>query len=111
MDLQLKRGLDAKTQHLCSIHLEEVVTSSELFAVIKEEVKLSLEGSKKVVQVDVEWLSGAPTEQMMTPFTIMTTPGKGRSWNDVLQGLQDHYDETGAFVEVRLEATILVLED
>jgi hypothetical protein len=109
MHLKLERGLDAETQHFCSIHLKEVVTSSALFAVIEEEVKLSLEGNKKVVQVDVKWLSGAPTEEMRTPFTIMT-PGKGRSWNDLLQGLQDHYDKTGAFVEVWLEATILVLE-
>jgi hypothetical protein len=67
-----------------------------------------LDGSEKVVQVDVKWLSNPPTAKMMTPFTIMT-PGEGRSWNDLLEDLQDHYDETGAFVKGKLEATILVL--
>jgi hypothetical protein len=109
MHLGLKHGLDAETEDFCTIHPEDVVTSSELFAVIKEEVQFSLEGSEEVVQVDVKWLSGTPTAEMMTSFTIMT-PGKCRSWNDLLQGLQDHHNKTGAFVEVRLEATILVRE-
>jgi hypothetical protein len=110
MHLRLKRGSDAETEDFCTIHPEDVVTSSELVAVIEEEVIFSIEGREKVVQVDVKWLSGAPTAMMMTSFTIMT-PEKGRSWNDFLQGLQDHYDKTGAFVEVNLEATILVLEE
>jgi hypothetical protein len=109
MVLQLKRGLDAKTQCIPAINLEGVVTSSQLFAVLEEQVEELLDGSEKVVQVDVKWLSNPPTAKMMTPFTIMT-PGEGRSWNDLLEDLQDHYDETRAFVKVRLEATILVLK-
>jgi hypothetical protein len=110
MVLKLKRYLDANVLPVRTISLEGVVTSSELSAALKEEVEELLDKNETIVRIDVKWLSNPPTAEMMTEF-IMTPKaavGRDRSWDVLLEGLQDHHDETRAFVKVRLEATVLV---
>jgi hypothetical protein len=110
MLLKMKRDLDANAQGIRLFSLEKVVTSSELFAALQYEVDELLDVGEKVLRVDVKWLSDPPTAELMTNF-IMTPRaalGRDRSWDSLLEGLQDHYNEPGEFVKVKLEATVLV---
>jgi hypothetical protein len=110
MLLKMKRDSDANAQKVRLFSLEGVAKSSDLFAALRDEVEELLDAGEKTVRVDVKWLSDPPTAELMTDFimTPMTAVGRDRSWDSLLEGLQDHYDETGEFVKVKLEATVLV---
>jgi len=110
MLLQMKRDLDPNAQKVRLLSLGDVVTSSDLFAALQDEVEELLDAGERIVRVDVKWLSDPPTAELMTDF-IMTPKaavGRDRSWESLLEGLQDQYDETGEFVKLKLEATVLV---
>lgn len=110
MLLKMKRDLDPNVQKVRLFSLENVVTSSDLFTALQDEVEELLDAGERIVRVDVEWLTDPPTAELMTDF-IMTPKaavGRDRTWDSLLEGLQDHYDETGQFVKVKLEATVLV---
>jgi hypothetical protein len=38
----------------------------------------------------------------------MTVSTRNYSWENLLEGLQEHYDRTGSFVRMKLEAIVLV---
>jgi hypothetical protein len=110
MLLKMKRDLDPNAQKVRLFSLENVVTSSDLFATLQNEVEELLDAGERIVRVDVKWLSDPPTAELMTDF-IMTPKAavrRDRSWDSLLEGLQDQYDETGEFVKLKLEATVLV---
>jgi hypothetical protein len=110
MLLKMRRDSDANAHKVRLFSLERVATSSDLFAALQDEVEELLDAGEKIVRVDVKWLSDPPTAELMTDFimTPMTAVGRDRSWDSLLEGLQDHYDESGKFLKVRLEATVLV---
>jgi hypothetical protein len=110
MLLQMKRDLDPNAQKVRMFSLGNVVTSSDLFAALQDEVEELLDAGERIVRVDVKWLSDPSTAELMTDF-IMTPKaavGRDQSWESLLEGLQDQYDETGEFVKLKLEATVLV---
>jgi len=110
MMLKMRRDSDANAHKVRLFSLERVATSSDLFAALQDEVEELLDAGEKIVRVDVKWLFDPPTAELMADFimTPMTAVGRDRSWDSLLEGLQDHYDESGKFLKVKLEATVLV---
>jgi len=109
MDVNVRREVLATPTKVLTMTLEDIMSRGEFFEIVREELLLTddLDEKDVLVRANVKRVSDPPVAGLRTEF-IMTVSTRNYSWENLLEGLQEHYDRTGSFVIMKLEAIVLV---
>jgi hypothetical protein len=111
MILEMRRGPDEEPESFYALGLEGVTATCGLFMSIQHQAEELLDRDETITRIDVKLISDSPDKELMTDF-IMTPKAslKNRTWELLLEELQDHCDRTGNAdsVKMKMRATLLV---
>jgi hypothetical protein len=108
MFVKMKRESPAETKEMCTITLSDIISGSDFFESLCDEVGSHLQADETIVQADVKRISEPAIPELRTDFIMTKASKRNISWEILLKGLEKIYRKDGFFVELELEACLLV---
>jgi hypothetical protein len=108
MFVKMKRESPVETKEMCTITLLDIVSRGGFFESLRGELGNHLHADETIVQADVKRISEPSIPELRTNFTMMKASKRNISWEILLKGLKKIYRKDGFFVELELEACLLV---
>jgi hypothetical protein len=108
MFVKMKRESLVETKEMCTITPLDIISGGGFFESLRGELGNHLHADETIVQADVKRISEPPIPELRTNFTMTKASKRNISWEVLLKGLEKIYRKDGFFVELELEACLLV---
>jgi hypothetical protein len=110
MYVSIRREVLKEPRDVCVMTLENIMSRGAFFESLRDELVLTgdLDAKDVIVLAQVKRFSGPPVAGVKTEFTIAAKSRRNISWEDLLEGLREHFNNTGSSLKMKLEAAVLV---